>query len=132
MTSPILLLIIIILLLYRAYKWSTYKPPGFPPGPPRIPFVGGYLFFLLLNKDRLHLAALTFSKWYKSKYIGFWWGNALITVINDYKGIKESFYRTEFDGKPVTYTVLMREPHEQVRGEYSNVQGSFVEFRLCF
>uniref|UniRef100_A0A336KN19 CSON013586 protein n=1 Tax=Culicoides sonorensis TaxID=179676 RepID=A0A336KN19_CULSO len=108
--------IIVVLLLYRAFKWSTYKPPGFPPGPPRIPFVGGYLFFLLLNKDRLHLAALTFSKWYKSKYIGFWWGDSLITVINDYKGIKESFNRTEFDGKPVTYTVLMREPHEQVRG----------------
>lgn len=118
MASQFLVLAVVALILYQVYKWSTYKPPGFPPGPPRIPFVGGYIFFLLLNKDRLHLAALTLSKWYKSKYIGFWWGNSLITVINDYKGIKESFYRTEFDGKPVTFTVLMRDPHEQVRGEY--------------
>lgn len=116
MVSVLLVIVTIGLFIYRAYKWATYYPPGFPPGPPRLPILGSYPFFLFLNKDKLHLAALTLSRWYKSKLIGFYLGGALVTVINDYEGIKEAFYRSEFDGKPHIYTVFMREPKEQVRG----------------
>lgn len=59
--------VIVLLLIYRFLKWSFYRPEGFPPGPPRVPFLGGYFFLILLNHRELHKAALKLSKFYKTK-----------------------------------------------------------------
>lgn len=116
MASVLLLAIIACLALYKAYKWSTYKPPGFPPGPPRIPIFGSYWIMLLLNHKHLHLAAEKLGKYYKTKLLGLWLGPFPTVVAHDHELIKDSIKRPEFDGKPDVFLARMRDPKEELRG----------------
>lgn len=115
--SPFLIAVILSLFLYKIYKWSTYKPDGFPPGPPRIPLIGSYWALLLLNRGKLHKAALTLGKYYKTKVLGIWLGDYPTVVVNDYELIKETFQRTVFDAKPEGFTARLRDPHGGLYGK---------------
>lgn len=59
--------LILVLIVYKCLTWSFYKPAGFPPGPPRLPLVGSYLFLLVLNHREMHKAALKLSQFYRTK-----------------------------------------------------------------
>ncbi|GAB0087451.1 Cytochrome P450 [Sergentomyia squamirostris] len=124
MASMILVGITVILILYRIYKYMFYRPPNCPPGPPRIPIFGSYLFLLLINHKELHKAILLLSKWYKSKTISFYVGGFLVVACNDYEGAKEILNRSEFDGRPDIFMARMRDPDLYQRGIFF-VDGPF-------
>uniref|UniRef100_A0A1L8E4N0 Putative cytochrome n=1 Tax=Nyssomyia neivai TaxID=330878 RepID=A0A1L8E4N0_9DIPT len=124
MVSVILIGLTICLVLYRIYKYMFYRPKNFPPGPPRIPIFGSYLFLLLINHKELHKAVLILCKWYKSKTIGLYVGGAPTIVCNEYEGVKEILNRSEFDGRPDIYLARMRDPNHNLRGIFF-VDGGF-------
>lgn len=104
------------LALYRAYKWSVYKPPGFPPGPPRIPLLGSFWAMMLVNRKELHKAIRTLSRWYKTDLLGLWLGGAPTIVAQSYELSREVFRRSEFDGKPDFFPARIREPNHNLLG----------------
>lgn len=116
MISVVLLGIYALIFLYIAYSYCFHRPPNFPPGPPRIPIFGAYLWLLLIDRNNLHLAALKLSKWYKSKVIGFYIGSVPTIVANDYESVREVLFNQAFDGRPDIYVARMRDPDHARRG----------------
>ena len=116
MVSPVILIITIGLIIYCVYKYCIYKPPGFPPGPFRIPVFGSYLLLLILNCKNLHYATDKLCKYYKSTIIGFYSGSTLTVVVNDQKSIREVFFNHDFDGRSDFIIGRLREPNFNLRG----------------
>ncbi|XP_055385019.1 probable cytochrome P450 304a1 [Condylostylus longicornis] len=120
MVSPIILTIFIAIIIYIALKWSFEKPKNFPPGPPRIPLFGAYLFLLAVNYQFLHKAALFFSKLYKSDTIGLYLGEYKTIIANSQEGVRQILFRKDFDGRPDIYAGRLRDPHFNRRGIFFN------------
>lgn len=116
MVSPVLVAIFIALFVYRCYKYCFYRPPNFPPGPPRIPLIGSYLFILLINYKNKHFAINKLCEYYKSSVLGFFTGNVLTVVANDPKSVREMLFKHEFDGRNDIVLGRLREPNFQVKG----------------
>lgn len=116
MVSPVLVAIFIALFVYRCYKYCFYRPPNFPPGPPRIPLIGSYLFILLINYKNKHFAINKLCEYYKSSVLGFFTGNVLTVVANDPKSVREMLFKHEFDGRNDILLGRLREPDFQVKG----------------
>lgn len=116
MITVTLLAAYVLLILYQLYKYCTYRPPNFPPGPPRIPIFGSYLFLLLLDHRHLHKAALRLCGWYKSKVIGFYVGNTPTVVANDLASVREVLFNPAYDGRPDIFLARMRDPDHEQRG----------------
>lgn len=116
MISPILAVGIFVLFLIYAYKWCFVKPENFAPGPPRIPFIGSYLFMLLFDYHYLHKAALTLSKFYKSKVLSLYLGPYLTYIVNDPDGVKEVLNNMDFDGRPDIFLARIRHPENKRKG----------------
>jgi hypothetical protein len=116
MVSSVILVIFIAVLVYRCYKYCFYRPDNFPPGPPRIPIIGSYLFILLINYKNKHLAIDKLCKYYKSSVIGFFTGDVLTVVANDPKSVREMLFKPEFDGRNDIVLARMREPEFKLKG----------------
>lgn len=116
MVSLVIVLIVLGLVLYQAYKYCTYRPPNFPPGPFRLPVFGSYLLLLLIDHKNLHHAIEKLCKYYKSSVIGFFTGDSLTVVVNDQKNIREAFYNPDFDGRNDFLIARLREPNYQLQG----------------
>ena len=116
MVSLVIVAVFIAVVLYRCYKYCFYRPPNFPPGPPRIPLVGSYLFLLLINHKNKHLAINKLCEYYKSSVIGFFTGATLTVVANDSKSAREMLIRQEFDGRPDVFLARLREPSFDIKG----------------
>ncbi|EDW81725.2 uncharacterized protein Dwil_GK12215 [Drosophila willistoni] len=114
--TELLFAICAIIFLYLAYRYVFFRPDGFPPGPPRIPIFGSYLFLMLINFKYLHKAALTFSKWYKSDIIGLYVGKFPVAVVHSGEGVREVLTNQAFDGRPALFVAAMRDPCYEVRG----------------
>ncbi|XP_055587550.1 probable cytochrome P450 304a1 [Uranotaenia lowii] len=104
------------LILYRFYRFLFDKPPNFPSGPPRLPFLGGYGFMLMLNYWQMHKASEWLEKFYRTKIIGIYLGSFLSIIVNDFHVVKEIMNRTEFDGRPDLFLARLRERNFQRRG----------------
>ncbi|XP_034485747.1 probable cytochrome P450 304a1 [Drosophila innubila] len=116
MLTVLLLIICAIVFLYLSYKYAVDRPKGFPPGPPRLPVFGSYLFLLLINYKYLHKAALTLSKWYKSDIIGLYVGKFPVAVVHNAEGVRAILNNQDFDGRPAIYVGQMRDPGDSIRG----------------
>lgn len=116
MVSPVLAAIFIALFVYRCYKYCFYRPANFPPGPPRIPIIGSYLFLLLINYKNKHLAIDKLCKYYKSSVIGFFTGDVLTVVANDPKSVREMLFKQDFDGRNDILLGRLREPNYNTKG----------------
>lgn len=81
MIPLILLLGFITYWLYR----STRKPEKFPPGPPKLPLVGG-LFHFIKRKSLLHSMRALVDKY--GKVSGVYFGNQPAVIIADYNILK--------------------------------------------
>lgn len=133
MVSPVIIALFVALIFYRVYKYCVHRPEGFPPGPPRLPFLGSYLFLLLINHKNLHVAIDKLCKYYKSSVIGFYTGSALTVVANDEKSVREVFYNPDYDGRNGGELIArMRDPSYVLRGifftdgDYWNIQRRFT------
>uniref|UniRef100_A0A034V211 Putative cytochrome P450 304a1 n=1 Tax=Bactrocera dorsalis TaxID=27457 RepID=A0A034V211_BACDO len=110
MLTEILLFICAVVCLCLSYRYAVGRPEGFPPGPPRIPFFGSYLFMMLANAKYLHKGVLKFSKWYKSDIVGFHVGPFPVVAVHNVEGVREVLNRKEFDGRAQVYLGEMRTP----------------------
>ncbi|KAL5284034.1 hypothetical protein ACFFRR_006355 [Megaselia abdita] len=129
MVSPILVVLAVAILILKCYKYMVARPKGFPPGPPKIPVFGTYLFLMFLNYKFLHKASITFSKWYKSKIIGFYLGDAPTVVVHDEQAIKKVLNSQIFEGRPDGFVIRMRELNFKHNGIFFNEGPQLIESR---
>ena len=86
----ILIAIFITLLSIWIYR-STRKPERFPPGPPRLPFVGSLPYMMgSINRPSL-LAGLEQNVKKYGPVFGFYFGQTPAVVIADFALLKEAF-----------------------------------------
>ncbi len=78
-----LLLIFVALLLVWIYQ-STRKPKNFPPGPPRLPIVGGFPFMGGSGENPSLLHGIIDQVKKHGPIFGFYYGNTPTVVIADY------------------------------------------------
>ncbi|CAD6992780.1 unnamed protein product [Ceratitis capitata] len=116
MLIQILLCICAVICLYLSYRYAVGRPAGFPPGPPRIPLFGSYLFMMMANAKYLHKGVLKFSKWYKSDIVGFHMGSFPVVAVHNVEGVREVLNRREFDGRAQVYVGKMRTPSNEMLG----------------
>ncbi|KAH8318745.1 hypothetical protein KR074_005251 [Drosophila pseudoananassae] len=116
MITELLLVTCVAVLLCLSYRYAVARPKGFPPGPPRIPLFGSYLFLLMINFKYLHKAALTLSRWYKSDIIGLHVGPFPVAVVHNSEGVREILNNKAFDGRPGLFVAAMRDPGDEIRG----------------
>uniref|UniRef100_A0A1B0BLX1 Cytochrome P450 n=1 Tax=Glossina palpalis gambiensis TaxID=67801 RepID=A0A1B0BLX1_9MUSC len=114
--TQILSLLCVCLGFYSLYKYAVYRPKGFPPGPPRLPFFGSYLFMMLTNFKYSYKSVLKFSEWYKSDIVGFYMGSFPVVVIHNAEAIRQVLRDARYDGRVPAYLVLMRHPEEKLEG----------------
>ncbi|XP_031627920.1 probable cytochrome P450 304a1 [Contarinia nasturtii] len=116
MISFILLIACFIIFIYSIYVYLFSKPVNFPPGPPNVPFFGGYIFMLLLNYNHLHRAVNRICKFYKTTVIGFYLGEWPCIVLNDSENVKKALFHRDFDGRPDILMGRLRHPNLDLRG----------------
>lgn len=109
-----------------------HRPPNFPPGPPRIPFVGSYLFLCLINCKHLHKAAIWLGKFYNSNIIGLYLGSTPTVIVLDQSAVKTVLTDPVFDGRPDTFVARMRDPDRQLRGIFFAANAFWKEQRRFF
>lgn len=85
-------------------------------GPPRIPLLGSYGFFLLLNYNNLYKAIGWLCKFYKTDVLGFYVGEYLVVATNSLDATKEAMNNPNFDGKPSLKLAAMRDPEFKQHG----------------
>ncbi|XP_058056096.1 uncharacterized protein LOC131207498 [Anopheles bellator] len=115
-TSVLLWGTVCSLLLYYFYRSTFNRPAKFPPGPPRLPFLGDYGTLLLINNRHLHKAATALCNFYRTKLLGVSLVNFPAVVVNDLALAREVLNRKEFDGRPDLYLARMRDKNFNLRG----------------
>ena len=104
--STFLLLSLMALVFW--YFWrESQKPEGFPPGPPRYPFVGSLPSFLFGKKDKTGKRTKTATLLrFLEKYgdmVGFYIGKTPAVVISDFDMLKSLFKMEETIGRTASY-----------------------------
>lgn len=132
MISIVLLAIYLALLCYQIYKYCFYKPPNFPPGPPRIPFVGSYLFLLCIDSSNIHKAVLKLCKWYNTSHLGLYIGTTPTIVTNTMEGVRDLLFNQALDARPDLFISRMRDVgHHENRGKGDYQSLSLKYMFLC-
>lgn len=67
MIQLMLWIFLVFVLGVKFYRYCFYRPEGFPPGPPRIPFFGAYLLLMWIEPAHLYKAVIKLCDHYKSK-----------------------------------------------------------------
>jgi len=116
MLTEILVAACALFFLFLSYRYATSRPHRFPPGPPRLPIFGSYLYLLLANFKYTYKAAMNLSKWYKTDVVGFHVGAANVVAVHSAEAVKEVLTNTDFDGRPDIYLAKMRDPREELTG----------------
>lgn len=120
MASIILTLACVGLVLYRIYKYMFSRPKNFPPGPPRIPFLGSYPLMLLLNYNHMHLAVDWLCEYYETDLLGMYCGNVPTIVAHSHASVKALLNHSDFDGKPSLLLGKLRHLDFNIRGSRWN------------
>lgn len=126
MASIILTLACVGLILYRIYKFLFTKPDNFPPGPPRLPYLGSYPFMLLLNYRHMHRAIDWLCKYYETDVLGLYAAHFPTVVANTAATVKELLNNPDLDGKPQLLLARLRDPEFTVRGNSSETSYPFL------
>lgn len=95
----ILIAIFVVVLSVWLYQ-MTRKPENFPPGPPRLPLVGGIPYMMgSANRPSL-LAGLEQNVKKYGSVFGFYFGRTPAVVIADYDLVKEAFKSENLAARP--------------------------------
>lgn len=117
MASAILVALCAAIVLYRCWRYMFERPPNYPPGPPRLPWLGSYPFLLALNYKQLHRATETLSRWYRTPVLGFHYaGNVPVMTVHEMSVARELLNNPDFEGRPVFELVRARDPDNDVHG----------------
>lgn len=76
-----------------------------------MPWLGSYIFMLILNPKHLHFAVDRICEFYKSTVIGLHLGTSPVVVLNDLDSVKKSLHHRDFDGRPEILMVKLRHPN---------------------
>ncbi|XP_042885578.1 methyl farnesoate epoxidase-like [Penaeus japonicus] len=85
-------LVLVLGLLYR----GALKPKGFPPGPPRTPFVG---FLPKMERHLVHKQMWRLADTY-GPVVGLFFAHLPVVVVNGWEAIKESLQNDDLNGRP--------------------------------
>lgn len=113
MASPILVAVCVAFVLYRCYRYMFDRPDcgRFPPGPPRLPWLGSYPILLAVNYRQLHRATEWLARrWYRTPVLGFWYVDVPTVSVHDMQIAREVLNNPAIDGRPVFPMVLARDP----------------------
>ncbi|XP_063220883.1 probable cytochrome P450 304a1 [Bacillus rossius redtenbacheri] len=80
-------------------RYMTARPPGFPPGPPRLPFWGSYWFLFLANYRYTYKALSAWGRLYRTNVLGLHIGPFPAVALLDYTAIKEVFDNPDCQGR---------------------------------
>ena len=91
--------IVLGLLIIYLFKKSQ-KPPNFPPGPPRRPFIGSFQYCVKPGEKRPNLfwSVRKFAQEYGNIF-GFYLNNTPFVVLTEFNDIKETLKRDEVSGR---------------------------------
>lgn len=87
-------------------------------GPPRLPYLGSYLLFMLVNSKHKHRAAAALCRFYKTNILGVYFGPFPAVILNDSESVKAALNKPEFDGKPQLLLATLRDPEFKARGVF--------------
>ncbi|XP_047100351.1 probable cytochrome P450 304a1 [Schistocerca piceifrons] len=88
------------LLLYLLLV-AISRPDNFPPGPPPMPIWGNYVQMLLINYKYPYKVLDLMTRFYKSKVIGFYFGDSPAIAACDYQSVKEALNNPHLQGRVV-------------------------------
>ncbi|XP_049815469.1 probable cytochrome P450 304a1 [Schistocerca nitens] len=88
------------LLLYLLFVTFS-RPDNFPPGPPPMPIWGNYVQMLLFNYKYPYKVLDLLTRLYKSKVIGFYFGDMPAVAACDYESVKEALNNPHLQGRVV-------------------------------
>lgn len=80
-------------------------------GPPRVPFLGGYIFMLILNHKHLHRAVEWLCQFYKTSILGMFLSDFHAILITDVENTKKALNHRDFDGRPDFLAIKLRHPN---------------------
>jgi hypothetical protein len=84
------MLLIVCVILTIVYLFTkTLKPKRFPPGPPRLPYVGGIPY---IAKDKSLMQTLRKLADGYGPLAGVYLGSKPVVVISDYELLKSNFF----------------------------------------
>ena len=104
-----ILFVVLTLLLVFWLVTLTRKPKNFPPGPPRLPFIGGLPYLLGSGGQPSFLHGLEENIEKYGPVFGFYFGQTPAVVISDSGLIKEAFKSEQLAGRP------SMEPNQEMR-----------------
>ncbi|XP_031627919.1 probable cytochrome P450 304a1 [Contarinia nasturtii] len=129
MISFILINVCFLILVYNIYVYLFSRPHNFPPGPPKLPYFGSYIFMLLLDHKHLHLAVDRICKFYKTSVLGMHLGPFPTIVINGSENVKKMLNNRDFDGRPDILMGRMRHPEMDLHGIFFTENAIWYEQR---
>lgn len=109
--TAVLIASFVLLAIYKSVRWMFERPPNFPPGPPRLPLVGSYLFLLLVNYRHIALALTRLAKWYGTDVLGFYYGATRCVTMHGMDVSREALLNPDLDGRAVFELVRARDPN---------------------
>lgn len=127
-----ILIVLLIVFALALWKYMFYRPKNFPPGPPRIPFLGSYPLLCLINEKNLYKASMWLGKFYKSNVIGLYLGQSPVVITLDKQSVRSVLTGSDFDGRPVTFISRSRDPERKTRGIFFTDSSFWKDQRWFF
>ncbi|XP_063222973.1 probable cytochrome P450 304a1 [Bacillus rossius redtenbacheri] len=101
-------------LLLLAWRYATARPPGFPPGPPRLPLWGSYWFVYLADYRYVYKALAALGRAYRTPVLGLHVGASPAVALLDLRSIKEVFDDPLCQGRVETFLTRARSMGKQL------------------
>lgn len=117
MISFILANVCFLIAVYNIYAYLFARPVNFPPGPPKVPWFGSYIFMLFLDRKHLQFAVNRICQFYKTTVLGLHLGPYPVVIVNDSENVKKVLYHRDFDGRPDILMGRMRHPNLDLHGK---------------
>ncbi|XP_064086738.1 methyl farnesoate epoxidase-like [Macrobrachium nipponense] len=102
-----MLIVVALVLLATLLYFNVRKPEGFPPGPPRYPFIG----YPFLEKHLVHKHMWRLSDTY-GPVVGIYFGPQRTVIVNGWEAVKEALANEDLNGRPDNVFIRYRDGGE--------------------